>query len=233
MNPFSQAGAGGAGGSGASTAADVEFIPSGSISSTNVQDAIEELDVVPSGSFWELNGDGDLTPTDYEGVINNNLVVNSIDLSGCDYSVPWGLSCITTQVDITSNATLANLSDLIQSGLLADKYYRIEAMLFISNTANNGIKLAFATPDTLTATTIKLSGNSFSSNGAIVKHSLVSTLTGSLCAATAAIEVIDIKGLIYVNAAGSLQLQVAQNASHADTLSVLVGSYLKLEQIYV
>jgi hypothetical protein len=49
----------------------------------------------------------------------------------------------------------------------------------------------------------------------------------SLAASTTAILKARITGTCVVALAGTLQLQAAQNAAHADTTSVFVGSFMK------
>lgn len=169
-------------------------------------------------------------------IIHNHqatLVVDYLDLSSATYAVPWGVSRVTTQQDLASTTTLTNATGLVQAGLIAGKSYKIEVELFITSTANNGFKCAFATPDTLTATAFRAIGTSFTNAGAVAAYTNVTTLTGAMCAATALIERVSIVGHITVNAAGTLRLQVAPNASHADVLSILVGSSMKLTQMQV
>lgn len=161
------------------------------------------------------------------------FAIESLDVSSADYFIPWGISRVTTQQDIAESTTLANATGLVQAGLIAGKSYKIEVELFITSTANNGFKCAFATPDTLTATAFRAIGTSFDDAGAVATYSNVTTLTGAMCAATALIERVSIVGYITVNAAGTLRLQVAPNASHADVLSILVGSSMIITQLQV
>lgn len=237
MNPFNLAGSGGASsGSGTGTAANTSFVSNDSIEATNVQDAIEELDSdILNNILWNIDGDGNIVPIDTGGTIEGNafgdLVVDTADFSTASYVVNWGLSDVTTQLNITSSTTLADITGLLQTGLLAGKRYKIEAILFVSNTANTGAKFAFLNADSLSVTSFIAIADSYSSTGSLVAHNKVTTLTGSLCAATAVIERVEIKGMIVVNTGGTLKLQAAQNASHADTLSILTGSHMTVTQM--
>lgn len=161
------------------------------------------------------------------------LVVDYIDLSSATYAVPWGHSRVSTQQDIAESTTLVNATGLVQAGLIAGKSYSIEVELLVTSTANNGFKCAFATPDTLTATSFWATGKSFDNAGDKAAYTKVTTLTGEMCAATALIERVSIIGHIVVNAAGTLRLQVAPNASHADLLSILPGSKMIITQLQV
>lgn len=164
---------------------------------------------------------------------NNTLLIDNVDLSIADYVIDWGWSDVTTQQDIISNDTLQNITGLIQSGLLAGKRYAVDVLLFVQSTNNNGVKLSFATPDTLTLTNIRATADSYSDSGALVSHTEVTAFADVMCAATAAVTRIKIEGTLTVNAAGTLRIQIAQNASHADMLSVLVGSRMRLWQVQV
>lgn len=135
---------------------------------------------------------------------------------------------VTTQQDITSNATLQNIAGLTCAGLVHNKRYAFEVILFVTNTSNNGIKVSFGTTDTLTLTHIIATADSYSSIGAIVAHTEVTGFSDSMCAATAAVKRVKIEGTFTVNIAGTLTVQAAQNVSHVDTLSILVGSHMRL-----
>ena len=157
------------------------------------------------------------------------------DFSGYSYLIPWGLSDVTTAQNITSDATLQSITGLSQDGLLATKRYLIEANICVANTATNGIKLAFATTNTLTTSNFICTGISYDVSGSIVKYSRVasaSVFTGLLCNETAIVNFVTIKGWITVGTGGTLILKVAQNTSHADTLSILPGSYMHITQVH-
>lgn len=143
----------------------------------------------------------------------------------------WGLSDVTAQQDITESTTLVNATGLLQAGLEAGRHYSIDAYLLLATTANTGFKCAFATPDTLTATTFWAVGESKSTSGTAVQYTKVTTLAGTICDNAAAVETVRIKGFIHVNAAGTLRLQIAPHASHADTFSLLKGSTMNLKPV--
>lgn len=160
---------------------------------------------------------------------SNYLDIESLDLASTDYVLNWGRSYVSTTMDIASNATLANIPGLIQLGILADKAYSVRVVLHIANTVNNGVKVAFATPDTLTVSNITGYAESFTSTGAIVAHTDLSTLTTELCAATAVVKRIEIVMSFLASTEGTLRVQAAQNTSHADTLSILTGSEMCID----
>ena len=64
----------------------------------------------------------------------------------------------------------------------------------------------------------------YTASAVAVQHTTTATTGMTLFGATAAYIAARIFGRITVNAAGTLAVQAAQNAAHADTTSVYVGS---------
>jgi hypothetical protein len=129
-------------------------------------------------------------------------------------------SSVTTQFDKTSDTTLANITGLTAT-LSAGLRYRFEATLFTTSNIAGGVKAAIA--GTATATSIVYEG--FSTDAGVstqTRGAALAAAVGAVTAVTAA--QITIKGTIVCNAAGTLTVQFAQNASNGTASSVLVGS---------
>lgn len=140
------------------------------------------------------------------------------------------VSRCTTQIDATSGTTGTTLTNVtgLTATVLAAGVYAFEAYITGVGTANSGMKLAIG--GTATATTISYNGKN--NNGVTVNaNTTTTTLGNAVGAATAAFVDGAIKGTIVVNAAGTLTVQFAQNASHADTTSVFVNSHFKVTRI--
>jgi hypothetical protein len=138
-------------------------------------------------------------------------------------------SRVSTQFDATSNTTLANVTGLTSS-LAAGKIYRFNAVLFTTSNIAGGIKTAIA--GTATATSIIYESVVVQSGVMIVpgttRAAALATTTGDVTAVTVAR--INITGLIVCNAAGTLTVQFAQNASNGTASSVLVGSNFQVNE---
>lgn len=137
-----------------------------------------------------------------------------------------GARC-TTQTNYTASTTLANVTGM-SVNVLAAGVYGFRAYIAGTATANGGLKLAIS--GTATATSISYTGT-HKNNATTNASTTTTTLGDAVGAATAVFTDGFIEGTIVVNAAGTLTVQAAQNASHADTSSVYVNSYFLVTRI--
>lgn len=134
---------------------------------------------------------------------------------------------VVTQFDKTSNTTLGNVTNLT-ADLAAGKTYRFEARLYTSSGSSGGVKAAIG--GTATATTIVYEGLTTDAGTTTQSRATaLGTAVGAVTAVTAGYIVIT--GSITTDAAGTLTVQFAQNASDAATSSVLWGSTFVVTQI--
>lgn len=138
---------------------------------------------------------------------------------------------VTSQFDKTNDAALANVTGLSIT-LEASKTYIFRALLFVDADAVGGHK--YAVSGTATASAIKYQLNSISNAANIfVINSRQTALGGAGVGQAGATGVFtEIWGLITTSGAGTLTIQFAQNAATpATTSSVLVGSYMAVEEV--
>lgn len=162
----------------------------------------------------------------------NGTVVTVLDSTGLGL-VSGETKFCTTQFDAvtgTTGTTLTNVVGLTGFTLAAAGVYQFEVNIAGVSTANCGIKLGFKYT-TATLTNMEAIGAGFTASAVAVQHSTSTTDQASLFAQTAAVIHVRITGRITVNAAGTLAVQAAQNAAHADTTSVYVGSYATFRRI--
>lgn len=136
----------------------------------------------------------------------------------------------TTQFDAVTGTTGATLTDVVglTVDVLAAGVYAFDVYIAGTATANSGAK--FAIGGTATATSISYTGAH--NNGTTPNARTTTTTKGNAVgAATAVLTDATISGTIVVNAAGTLTVQAAQNAAHADTTSVYVNSHMVLTRI--
>jgi len=140
-------------------------------------------------------------------------------------------SRVSTQFDKTSDVTLANITGLTAT-LVAGKIYRFEANLYTNAAPNAGAKYSIA--GTATATSVVFAGITGHSTGGTAGTKLSQTLGTSIMDISGVggeIFSTTINGTITVNAAGTLTVQFAQNASNGTASSVLVGSTFVVTEI--
>lgn len=133
----------------------------------------------------------------------------------------------TTQQDAATNIVLANVPGL-QLNLKAGRKYLLRGKLFLVSTSNGGMKLKFGGTATVTSMIAELKTFTTTTQNA---SSQITALASNLVAATVATDSGVLEAYLNVLAGGTLTLTMCQNASHADTSSVLVGSYLELTDV--
>lgn len=128
----------------------------------------------------------------------------------------------TAQLDKATNTTLATATGL-SIALVAGKTYFIKGWLSTTSGASGGLKIALIASGGLTATSARF--QAFAWNGTTaVANTTVTALASNIVANTAIITDVYIEGSIVVNAAGTVNVQMAQNASDAATSSIFAGS---------
>lgn len=129
-----------------------------------------------------------------------------------------------------TGTTLTNVTGMVTDSLLPGTYL-VKGNLITTATANSGLKagLKFGTASMLTS--IQLSVRAFTASAVAVSTFTTATDAATFVAATAAYVNVEFEGTVVVAAAGTLQLQAAQNASHADDTTVEVGSYMTFTPI--
>jgi len=140
--------------------------------------------------------------------------------------------CTTEFVAVTgtTGATLTNVVGMV-SGVLQPGVYDVDINLMVAATTNSGFKAAlkWGTAAMITPTILSVVATSASA----VASTLFSTSTdaSAFVGATSAYVNVRVRGNITIGLAGTLQLQAAQNAAHADETKVLVGSTMKFTPI--
>lgn len=132
-----------------------------------------------------------------------------------------GFTRSTAQLDKTASTVLANVTGLSQA-VLAGTYF-FEINLTGTAGASGGWKVAFNyTGATLSA--LNATGFAFTASAVAVAATTTTTTQASIIASTAANIGGRITGTMVVTAAGTVQLQFAQNVSDGTACSIYVGS---------
>jgi hypothetical protein len=155
--------------------------------------------------------DADSTFDDFETALNLTLTKR-------------GLARASAQFDKTTDTTLADVTGL-SINVVAGVTYQFEAVLFTTSNSSGGVKAAIAGTATATAIIYEAVVYNAAALAAQTRATALAAAVGGVTAVTVAMMVI--RGLITVNAAGTLTIQFAQNASNGAASSVLIGSYLR------
>lgn len=136
---------------------------------------------------------------------------------------------VATQFD-KANTTLADITGLTATMLLAGRTYRFKAILYTTSNVASGVKAAIA--GTATATAIIYEAMVYQTGVLVAPGTSRATALATTVANVTAVTVatIIIEGSVTVNAAGTLTVQFADNAG-TNTSSVLVGSILQVEDV--
>lgn len=128
-------------------------------------------------------------------------------------------------VTYTSNTTLSTLTGL-SIALIAGKTYVCHGHVTVtSSAAAGGIQVALVATASLTATSATFNATNW--NGTTLNAKTTATTLGTAIGSSAnAVTDVDIVGSIVVNAAGTINLQAAQNTSNGTSTVVGQGSTL-------
>lgn len=153
---------------------------------------------------------------------------NSITSSGARDNFGILSARNSAQFDKTSNTTLSDITGMSVT-VAAAGVYSFEAILFTTSNVAGGVKAAIAGTATATAIAYEALVFNAAALAAQTRAAALAAAVGGVTAVTVAL--IRISGLITVNAAGTLTVQFAQNASNGAASSVLVGSHFRVNQI--
>lgn len=134
----------------------------------------------------------------------------------------------TAQLDKTSSTALSNITGLVQTVVAGT--YRYEINLDTTSTANGGVKVAFKFT-TAVASTLNSIAKAFDAAAVAVARFTTATDQAPILNALVATVACEMTGTVIVTTGGTMQLQFAQNTSHSDTSSVLVGSSMKFTRL--
>lgn len=134
---------------------------------------------------------------------------------------------VTSALAKTTDTALAAVTGL-STALAAGATYIFDICLPVTATANGGVKVDLNTSDTLTATSINYVVEILTATASAVSNA---TALAASAGSTSAAVVARIRGVIVVNAAGTLIVRGAQNASHADTTTFLANGFMSLTRI--
>jgi hypothetical protein len=139
----------------------------------------------------------------------------------------------TTQFDAvtgTTGVTLTNVVGLTGFSVVASGVYRFQIFINGVATANSGHKIGLKLTTT-TLTSANYGAQALLASTTAYTQGTTATDQMSLHAATTATIGVHIRGRLVINAAGTIAVQAAQNAAHADTTSVYVGSWATFTRV--
>lgn len=141
------------------------------------------------------------------------------DVSLC--TTAFSLSASTTLTDVTGMTT-----DVLQPGT-----YDFEIRLTTTAGASGGVKAALKQSTASMLSSLAATAEGLTASAIAVTQTTSTTDAASLIAATTAYIRVRIEGVLVVSKAGTLKLQVAQNASDATATTVAVNSFMTFRKI--
>lgn len=154
--------------------------------------------------------------------------ITGATLSGNIYSDIKRQSATFSATSGDTGTTLTNLTGLVHT--VVPGTYRFTINLGTVSTANSGLKVAFKYT-TAVLTSIEYEAVGHDAAASVASRGTTATDQASLLASTSVILTAKITGTMVVATGGTVQVQAAQNASHADTTSVFLGSTSQFERI--
>ncbi len=145
---------------------------------------------------------------------------------------PSGTARSTTQFDAvtgTTGATLTNVIGLVET--VTPGTYRFKIHLGTVATTNSGIKVGLKQGTASMLTSIEYDSTGHAAAASVTSRGTTATDAATMFGSTTAVLRCVIEGTMVVALAGTLQVQAAQNAAHADTTSVFVGSFFEVNRI--
>ncbi len=155
----------------------------------------------------------------------NATTVNA-NVVGIGASVSAKCSATISATSGTTGTTLTNVTGMTVA--LAVGTYAVRAYLETISTANSGLKLALAYSGTTTSSSITAAQWNAATIGARTSTTTIGNAVGAATAVTTSAEIF---ATVVVSTTGNLTVQFAQNASHADTTSVLINSHIVATRI--
>ena len=139
-----------------------------------------------------------------------------------------GTRVTTSTTNFVSTTTLGNVTGLSIGGLVGNRTYTVKAAIPLTSGSSGGVQLALNTSDTLTMTSMNLTGKFFTAAGLAVVNT--TTFAGGV-GTTATVILAELVGSFVTNAGGTLIVQAAQNASNGTTTALLANGYIELNKV--
>ncbi len=138
---------------------------------------------------------------------------------------------VSTQFDAVTGTTGTTLTNVVgASTTVVAGTYKFKVHVAGVATANSGMKLGFKYTTTVLSS-MECTARAHTASAVVVQHSTTATDAATLLGSTTAIINAELEGTMVVSTGGTIQLQAAQNAAHADTTSVYVGSTIEFTRI--
>lgn len=195
----------------------------------NVNNKTSQVTTVTSGHITTWAGNGTLQDG---GTASSSLVTTTgtqtLSNKTLTDFINTDAKATTTQFDVTSSTALANVPGL-SIPVTAAGTYAFHIHLATTADAAGGVKVGLG--GTSTWTSINTTGYGYTASAVAVTTGTTATPGTAVVTDTAAVIGVVLEGVIVVNAAGTVTVQFAQNASSGTPSSVFVNSYMILTRI--
>ncbi len=138
----------------------------------------------------------------------------------------------TTAFDVDSGTTadtLTNVVGMVQTVVPGTYVFNISVP--VTATANSGLKLSWKLTTTVLSSAI-YAARAFSASAVLcAAHGTTATDQPDIFSETGAWLYAEVQGRVVVSTGGTIQIQAAQNASHADNTTIPVGAYMTFTRV--
>lgn len=192
----------------------LKIIPAGS--------GTTEVEVIDASTSQTLTNKTLTSPT-ITGATQSATIDSDVKVLAADFTAASG----------TTGTTLTSLTG-ISWNVVAGATYKFKFVIpAVTMTVNNGLKLAFKlTTATLTSVNLRVRSSTDTDNTGAVSVAFSTTTDQATWVAQNAVVYTNIivEGTLVVNAAGSIAVQAAQNASSVDVLTITKGAFGELKR---
>lgn len=140
---------------------------------------------------------------------------------------------------VTSQATLGTTATAVRSAgtgpvllslpVKAGKFYRVQSEIYATHTDNNGSKIGLLGPTAGVLKGTYIAGAVIT--GTVTDYAAFTTLGAEAAAGGQTANYVKINCIYKPTADGTLQVVWAESTSHADTISLNVGTYLQVDEV--
>lgn len=186
---------------------------------------------------WVTNTFGSLGSTDW-GVYTGGMIGLRISTTGLATMPSFQRQASTAAFDAddgSTGTTLTNITGLTGISLVASATYKFRVVVpMVTMTTGGGLKMAFKlTTATLTSINARVRQSTDTDNTGAVSTNFTTTTDQATWFAQNAVVYTncEIEGTLIVNAGGTIAVQAAQNAAHADNTVIPIGAFAEFTRI--
>lgn len=208
---------------GAQSSTDTINGVAGSTGVTQAANSTVEYSSAKGGAWFSQSGISGGT------IVNPTITGATINTSTANDLINTDTKNVTATTTAISTTTLVPVTGL-SIALTTSGTYSILAKLPVTCTGAQGLALGLGTSNSLTLTSLNLTGT-FLTASAVATANTTSTTLGVAIGSSTTVTLAELAGVAVVATGGTLLVEMAQNSSGATTTSVLANGFLQVTRI--